>query len=453
MNQIQVRGAAIHQKLTFGQVQANLSYERRKACYAVIMDEDRQQVAVVRTANGNYFFPGGGIEDGETPEACLKREVLEETGYTIVIGSRIGVAERFFVSPTQEPLLNEGTFYIAKLVNKSETPAEDDHVLEWIDVGNVDEVLFHEHHAWAAKQACSGTSGYDSDPEGGEVGMRVQRFDSVQLYIKKVEPFLERNEAANNLILGLLYLLHQKELKGEDISDTFLGAVDDSEGNLVLVVFMNRINLLVYGEGTEVDSAIEFAVSYLSESGMSVPGVVGPTPIAASFATKWASNNNSTPIVKMNQMIYRLDRVNPIGYAPGKLRLAESNDLELIADWILDFNEAIGERIEQEVARNKARENIESSSLYIWHDEVGVSMAKKSRPTRNGIVVTLVYTPPAYRNKGYASACVAALSQLLLDEGYTFCSLYTDLANPTSNKIYSAIGYESIQGSIMYRFE
>ena len=42
---------------------------------------------------------------------------------------------------------------------------------------------------------------------------------------------------------------------------------------------------------------------------------------------------------------------------------------------------------------------------------------------------------------GVASALVAELSSSLLAEGRQFCFLYTDLANPTSNKIYERIGY------------
>jgi hypothetical protein len=32
----------------------------------------------------------------------------------------------------------------------------------------------------------------------------------------------------------------------------------------------------------------------------------------------------------------------------------------------------------------------------------------------------------------------------MLDAGRTFCSLFTDQANPTSNKIYQQIGYRPI---------
>jgi 8-oxo-dGTP pyrophosphatase MutT (NUDIX family) len=40
-------------------------------------------ILMVHTANGDYKFPGGGLEAGEGHFAALKREFLEETGYEI----------------------------------------------------------------------------------------------------------------------------------------------------------------------------------------------------------------------------------------------------------------------------------------------------------------------------------------------------------------------------------
>ena len=80
-------------------------------------------------------------------------------------------------------------------------------------------------------------------------------------------------------------------------------------------------------------------------------------------------------------------------------------------------------------------------------------MAAAARPTLHGITVNLVYTPPEHRGRGYASNCVAALSQRMLDGGYQFCTLFTNLANPTSNDIYQQIGYRQIADFNEYRFE
>ena len=54
-----------------------------------------------------------------------------------------------------------------------------------------------------------------------------------------------------------------------------------------------------------------------------------------------------------------------------------------------------------------------------------------------------VYTPQEHRGRGYASAAVAEVSRRLLDEGARVC-LFTDQANPTSNRIYEALGYRPV---------
>jgi hypothetical protein len=66
------------------------------------------------------------------------------------------------------------------------------------------------------------------------------------------------------------------------------------------------------------------------------------------------------------------------------------------------------------------------------------------RDTPNTTGVAAVYTPPPFRNRGYANIAVATLSQKLLDAGRSSCFLYTDLANPVSNAVYRRVGYEPI---------
>ena len=65
----------------FGERRPGVVYVRRPGSYALIMDGEGR-AAVVRTAKG-LFLLGGGAEPGETAEATLRREVLEESGYGI----------------------------------------------------------------------------------------------------------------------------------------------------------------------------------------------------------------------------------------------------------------------------------------------------------------------------------------------------------------------------------
>ena len=136
----------------------------------------------------------------------------------------------------------------------------------------------------------------------------------------------------------------------------------------------------------------------------------------------------------------------------GRLVLAADEHLDLVADWIVAFSEVTHDRLGRDDALESARKKIAAASLYLWQDGEPVSMAWRTRPTQHGIVVTGVYTPPACRNRGYATACVASLSQLLLDEGFAYCALYADLGNPVSNHVYLKIGYRPVRESIVYSF-
>lgn len=139
----------------FGEKVAGLDYKMRKSVYAVIFTIARDKVLTVQNSRGHYFLPGGGMENDESYQACLEREMLEETGYRISIGTFIGDAKRYFQSTKNEPLINEGYFYLAKLLEKIQDPIEDDHFIKWIDIDSVKGQLFHEHHCWAVYQALS----------------------------------------------------------------------------------------------------------------------------------------------------------------------------------------------------------------------------------------------------------------------------------------------------------
>ena len=146
----------------------------------------------------------------------------------------------------------------------------------------------------------------------------------------------------------------------------------------------------------------------------------------------------------MRQRVYELKKVIHLGSSRGKLRVAIEDDCELVTQWIFDFQQEISMISDIAEAQERAKSRISDRDIYIWEDGKPVSMAAKSRPTSNGISVNLVYTPPELRRRGYATSCVANLSQLLLDSGWKFCALFTDLSNPTSNHIYQKIGYTPV---------
>jgi predicted GNAT family acetyltransferase len=146
----------------------------------------------------------------------------------------------------------------------------------------------------------------------------------------------------------------------------------------------------------------------------------------------------------------------PEGVA-GRMREAEEADRALLLEWILAFqDEALPEdapHIDLERALDR-RLASETDGFALWEvDEEPVSLCGYGGPTPRGIRIAPVYTPPGLRRHGYASALTAHVTKRLLDGGRTFCFLYTDLANPTSNKIYMDVGYELVCEAADYVFD
>jgi 8-oxo-dGTP diphosphatase len=137
----------------FGTQQDRLNYRLRKGAYAVLFrDSSKCELGLIQS-NGHYFLLGGGIEEGESPEECLRREALEELGYAIQINQYIGEARQYFISRKGLPILSDGYFYTACLLQNVQCPLENDHFLKWVDAHAYKLLLLHEHQAWAVGQA------------------------------------------------------------------------------------------------------------------------------------------------------------------------------------------------------------------------------------------------------------------------------------------------------------
>ena len=88
---------------------------------------------------------------------------------------------------------------------------------------------------------------------------------------------------------------------------------------------------------------------------------------------------------------------------------------------------------------------IAEGRVWLWEDMLGrpVSLVGFNAPALGVARVGPVYTPGPDRGRGYASVLTAHVSRVLRDSGAKVC-LFTDQANPTSNKIYAAIGFQPV---------
>ena len=169
----------------------------------------------------------------------------------------------------------------------------------------------------------------------------------------------------------------------------------------------------------------------------------GARHVSEPFAQAWRDVAGAQVAVRRDLHAFELRVVRRPAAPPGAFRTASAGDTDLLERWALAFAEAIDEPISPAEASQTVARMLPNDDLVVWErDGEVVSMAAVVRRTPWSSSVAYVYTPPPLRGRGFASAVVAELSQRELDAGQSWCSLFTDAANPTSNHIYTEIGYE-----------
>ena len=273
--------------------------------------------------------------------------------------------------------------------------------------------------------------------------MQLTHCQTADVFLARVQAVLARDEAANGLILGIAHRLQEAPERIK--MPPYLAVVGDGDELLAAAVMTPPQRLLLWSSDDRAEP-LRLIAADLSAGGWSVPGVNALKSTALVFAEVWAALTGQPRRPGMRERIYALRQVTPpVPAVPGRLRPAVERDLPLVEAWMWAFIQEAGVVGTPESARESAAARVEDRDLFLWEDASRpVAMASKSRKTSHGIAVGWVYTPPEHRCRGYASACVAALSQQLLDAGWEFCTLFTDLANPTSNSIYPKIGYRPV---------
>lgn len=270
----------------------------------------------------------------------------------------------------------------------------------------------------------------------------IVRHGDPESFLRRAKPWLMRTEAENNLVLGLA-------LRASTADEIYV-ATAEQDGAVVGCALRTPPHMLLLTRmppAAVPALAVDVAACYDT-----LPAVHGPPAAAREFALHWSAWHDCAMRDGMEQRIYVLTRVRqPRNPPPGSLRFATSNDLGLVASWMACFGDEVRHDVGASQAQVAAR--IAARDLALWCDDQPRTLAGYAGRTPNGVRIGYVYTPPEWRGRGYASACVAALSERALREGAQFCCLYTDLSNPVSNAIYMRIGYEPVCDAIDIHFE
>ncbi len=275
--------------------------------------------------------------------------------------------------------------------------------------------------------------------------MHLKQFIDPAEFLEVVEGFLNLDESFYNMKLGVTASIASGKTAPKDAF--YIALYRD--GQVVGCAVRNDIEqpMMI----TKMDSsALDLLSNHIFNKKILIKGVVGEVHAAENFATLWCELLHCRRKLVTHFGLYEAHSLI-IPPHTCSMFVAGESEREIAKEYFLGFGRECFPDKPMDMAildRQLARR-----CLYMLKNEAGqnVAMAANTRATTNGGTISLVYTPPEFRGRGYGSIITALVTEKILSEK-KFASLFTDLLNPTSNSIYQKIGFRKIGENVHWGF-
>jgi uncharacterized protein len=266
-------------------------------------------------------------------------------------------------------------------------------------------------------------------------------------FAERVSPFLEQRIECNLLATVLVTVID-----GVHAAVVPLFAYGLDESDQVRFAAMRTPPWFMLASELALTDARRLVPLWL-DADPDLPGVDGPPGTAQAIAAAWRERTGGATRCTMREAMHTLEEVqDPPRPASGELRLARLDERPLLIEWMGTFAREAGVvGVDQAAAMVDAR--LARDGMLLWDHDGPVCLVGTAGPVAGVARFGPVYTPPEHRRSGYAGSAVAAASRRALAGGATSCMLFTDLANPTSNKIYAEVGYRRVGDWEEHAFE
>lgn len=273
--------------------------------------------------------------------------------------------------------------------------------------------------------------------------MEFRSSTDVEIFAATVRPWLLGDPVQNTALLSVLELVRQHG--AESLISGWV--VDDADRIRAAALRTPPFPALVAGE----QPALPALVDGWCRLDPDLPAINAMDPVAPRFAELWTERTARRAVLGLAERLFRLESLIPPRPVSGAARFANFTDAELVTRWWSAFGAEAG--VEVGDAARHVRDLLGERRISLWVDDgEPVCLANRSLVVAGVGRVGPVYTPPEHRGRGYASNLTAVVTAAILEEG-NVPLLFTDLANPTSNGVYTALGYRPVADASLIRFD
>ena len=267
--------------------------------------------------------------------------------------------------------------------------------------------------------------------------MRIKRYDNAYEF---AEAHAQR-WLATGVSDGGVMSLSRLAAKGRLDAVICLAILDDQE-QVLQTAFIDPTDQICFSRASP--AVVALLADYLIENEITFPGIFAPNPSSIQFAEHYTRMGGKAFTIVKQLKHYELTRLRPTELSPGRLRQATQADQALLVTHNIAFQRDANTKRPFDPRESVAAE-LARGNLYLWESADGsiVSSGRviPDKTARSG-EVSWIFTPRTYRNKGYATSLTYLLSKHILDLGKAACFLSADAADPSSNQVYTKIGYE-----------
>lgn len=193
-------------------------------------------------------------------------------------------------------------------------------------------------------------------------------------------------------------------------------------------------------EKSKINEIINSLCSQLKDNKLC--SISGKPEFVKIFAEQYSKILGVSNKLSLSMESYQCQKIIKPKGVQGKLIKAQLSNMDIVAKfWVSFVFDCFGINVVEEKQIPVVESMIKSGNLYLWEvDKKICGMVNIAHKSERYARINNVYTPPAERKRGYASAMVAELSSGLIKEGLALM-LYADIKNSNSNKVYKTIGF------------